>query len=119
MQHWTKLVSEDKPPARSYQGAFCIEGPLTGQQHPLVMVVGGCDDGMKAFGDVWLLDVDRSVWSKVSILYVTVQPVTHKHVDSYRPFSREVMYCGWVHAGVQLFVHGVHWFTMSAVQAAL
>ena len=41
-----------------------IAGPLTGQKHPLLMVVGGWVGG--ALGDVWLLDVDRKMWVCIS-----------------------------------------------------
>ena len=47
--------------------ACCIAGPLTGQEHPLLLVGGGFD-GSDAFNDKWLLDVDRGVWSEVSEL---------------------------------------------------
>ena len=43
-----------------------------GQQHPLLMIVGGWDDNYKTFGDVWLLDVNKAVWSEVGILYLAV-----------------------------------------------
>ena len=65
IQHWTKLnVSKAKPPTRSHHTTSCIAGPLTGQEHPVLMVVGGYGVGK---GDVWMLDVDKGVWSEVSI----------------------------------------------------
>ena len=68
MQHWTKLkVSGVKPSARSVHAACCIAGPLTGQQHSILMVVGGYD-GRGVLGDVWLLEVDKGIWTEVSIL---------------------------------------------------
>ena len=67
IQHWTKLkMSGAKPPARFRHTACCIAGPLTGQEHPLLMVVGGI--GSEYHGDVWLLDVDKGVWSEVGML---------------------------------------------------
>ena len=70
MQHWTRVkITEYKPPARSSHAACCITGPLTGQQHPLLMVVGGLDANYKPLDDVWLLDVDKGVWSEVGIPY--------------------------------------------------
>ena len=69
MQHWTKVVSGKKPPARCNHTAGCIAGPLTGQEHPLLLVVEGQSDGV-VFGDVWLLDVDNGVWSEVGMLYL-------------------------------------------------
>ena len=71
MQHWTKLnIGGDKPPVRRWHATCCIAGPLMGQQHPLLMVVGG--EGRNYYGDVWLLDVDKGVWSEVGMLYLIV-----------------------------------------------
>lgn len=73
IQRWTKLVvNEVKPPARSLHATCSIAGPLTGQKHPLLMVVGGVTDVVGAGGDVWLLDVDEGMWSEVGILYMIV-----------------------------------------------
>ena len=72
MQHWTKVASGKKPTARSSHTACCIAGPLTGQEHPLLMVVRGAGDGWKVFSDVWLLDVDKGVWSEVGMCYLIV-----------------------------------------------
>ena len=64
LQHWTKVSSgKKKPPARHQHTACCIAGPLTGQDHPLLLVVVG-----KVFSDVWLLDVDKGVWSEVGMI---------------------------------------------------
>ena len=65
------MVSGKKPPARDSHTACCIAGPLTGQEHPLLMIVGGWNAGT-AFSDVWLLDVDKGVWSEVGMLYLIV-----------------------------------------------
>ena len=66
LQHWTKLkIAGAKPPARCLHAACCIAGPLTGQQHPLLLVVGGSGDNR--FGDMWLLDVDKRMWSEVRL----------------------------------------------------
>ena len=82
MQHWTKLMETgDKPPARCDHAACCVAGPLTGQQSPILMVVGGHRG--KALGDVWLLDVDKGVWSEVCMFCVIVYPATDRHADSY------------------------------------
>ena len=64
-----KVATGNKPPARNSHTACCIAGPLTGQEHPLLMVVGGEGDGLKVFSDMWLLDVDKGVWSEVGMLY--------------------------------------------------
>ena len=62
-QHWTKLGSD--PPARASHTTSCIAGPHTGQRHPLLMVVGGWDISKRRLGDVWLLDVNKGLWSEV------------------------------------------------------
>ena len=67
MQHWTKVISGNKPFFRSDHTACCIAGPLTGQKDPLLMMVGGLVSGVGAAGDVWLLDVDKGMWSEVGI----------------------------------------------------
>ena len=67
-QHWTKLdtTGGPRPRARSLHAACCIGGPLTGQEHPLLLVGGGFDGDLDVFKDMWVLDVDRGVWSEVS-----------------------------------------------------
>ena len=74
MQHWTKVVRENKPPGRSNHTACCIAGPLTGQEHPLLMAVGGLGDGWEVFGDVWLLNVDIGTMD-VGMMYQIVYPI--------------------------------------------
>ena len=66
-QHWTKLntTGGPRPPARCSHATCYIAGPLTGQEHPLLLVGGG-----SVFKDMWVLDVDRGVWSEVSGLIV-------------------------------------------------
>ena len=80
IQHWMKVGIGEKPPVRNWHTACCIAGPLTGQEHPLLIVVGGF--GPKVFSDVWLLDVDKGVWSEVGMLYLIALPVIYKHADS-------------------------------------
>ena len=84
MQHWTKVRSRKRPPARSSHAACCIAGPLTGQEDPVLIVVGGLGNGMMALSYVWLLDVDKGVWSEVDMLYLIALPVIYKHADSCR-----------------------------------
>ena len=69
-QHWTKLdiTGGPRPPARRSHAACCIAGPLTGQEHPLLLVGGGY--GGYVLKDMWVLDVDRGMWSEVSGLIV-------------------------------------------------
>lgn len=67
LQKWTELSIRDGPPVKSSHSACCIAGPLTGQQHSLVMVVGGVDHSGTVYGDVWILDVDNRVWTEVHV----------------------------------------------------
>ena len=83
-QHWTKLdtTGGPRPPARYEHAACCIAGPLTGQEHPLLLVAGGRGGALK---DMWVLDVDRGVWREVSGLIVWcmmsyINSVCYKHV---------------------------------------
>ena len=83
-QHWTKLdtTGGPRPPARDSHAACCIAGPLTGQEHPLLLVAGGRGGALK---DMWVLDVDRGVWREVSGLIVWcmmsyINSVCYKHV---------------------------------------
>lgn len=72
IQCWTKLeVRGDKIPARSNCATCCIAGTLT-EQHSILMVIGGLGSQLRAFGDVWLLDVDAGVWSEVGMFYLNV-----------------------------------------------
>ena len=87
MQNWNKLdISGAKPPVRNCHAACCIAGPLTGQKHPILMVIGGWHTDSSTLGDVWLLDVDEAMWSEVGTLYLTVLTsnlASYKHADSY------------------------------------
>lgn len=72
LQQWTKVkVSGAKPPVRNSHAICCIAGLPTGQHHPLLMVVGGWYTDASTLNDVWLLDVDRGVWSEVGMSYLT------------------------------------------------
>lgn len=59
-------VSGAKPPAREYHSSYCIAGPLTGQHHTILMVIGGCSVS-RSLGDVWLLGVDKGEWREVGV----------------------------------------------------
>ena len=82
MQHWTKVASGKRPQPRCYHTACCIAGPLTGQEHPLLIVFGGSSGVLKVLSEVWLLDVDKGVWSEVGMLYLTALPLIYNHADS-------------------------------------
>ena len=82
-QYWTKLdtTGDPRPRARHSHTACCIAGPLTGQEYPLLLVGGGLGKALNAvligggysdgvLKDMWVLDVDRGVWSQVSSLIV-------------------------------------------------
>ena len=87
MQHWTRLkVSGTRPRSRFAHATGCIAGPLTGQTHPLLTVIGGAPNSVQQLADVWLLDIDEGVWSEVGLLDVIsmlMYSVICKHVDSY------------------------------------
>ena len=73
-QHWSKVkTSGGRPPARSSHAACCIAGPLTGQPHPLLMVICGNGGGFGVLSDVWVLDVAQGLWSQV--LHVCISAV--------------------------------------------
>ena len=73
-QHWSKVeTSGGRPPARDDHAACCIAGPLTGQPHPQLIVIGGRGDGVEALSDVWVLDVAQGLWSQV--LHVCISAV--------------------------------------------
>lgn len=58
-------VSGAKPPTRFDHATCCVAGPLTGQHHAVVMVVGGYAG--RVLSDIWLLDLAKEEWSEVSI----------------------------------------------------
>ena len=63
-QHLAKVhIKGEKPAARMYHTALCIEHPHTAH-HPLLMVEGG-KGRRTALSDVWVLDVTDGVWSQV------------------------------------------------------
>lgn len=72
LQNWTELSVRDRPPVKSSHTACCIAGPATGQDHPLLMVIGGVDHSGTVFGDVWVLDLDSLVWTEVHVKGTTL-----------------------------------------------
>ena len=70
-QHWSELdtTGGPRPPPRCSPACCCIAGPLTGQEHPVLLVEGGdaSVDGLwSAYDDMWVLDIDKGVWNEVS-----------------------------------------------------
>ena len=67
LQEWILLdVSGGrKPSGRSGHAACCLVGSLTGQEHPLLVVMGGLDKASTILDDVWLLDIDGRRWKEV------------------------------------------------------
>ena len=53
------------PEARGHHSACCLN---TGEDHPMVLVTGGVGKGIKALGDMWILDVDSGKWIEVRML---------------------------------------------------
>ena len=69
MQHWTNIdISGPKPSSRQDHAMCYIPNTCSQQNHSLLMVIGG-DSGTK-LGDVWLLDLDMWVWSKVCMFHL-------------------------------------------------
>ena len=67
LQHWRKITSPRVPWRNGigYHSASCIDGPLFGQQHPLLLVIGGKDSNKSTVKEAWLFDIDRNNWMKV------------------------------------------------------
>ena len=65
LQQWTLLdvSGSPKPSERLGHAACCLVGPLTGQEQPLLVVVGGYSGAV--LKDVWLLDIDGRRWKQV------------------------------------------------------
>ena len=66
LQEWTLLdvSGGPKPSVRTRHAACCLVGPLTGQEHPLLVVVGGLEI-LTVLDDMWLLDIDGRRWKQV------------------------------------------------------
>ena len=81
-QHWSKLdtTGGPSPPARHQHAACCIAGPLTGQEHPLLLVGGGLGEALSVLQDMWVLDVDREMWSEVSAIFLIYDELHQKCV---------------------------------------
>ena len=64
------------PVGRDYHSSCLLAGPLSGHQHPVVVVVGGEDKNMDALSDLWIMKQEQT-WKKVSL---GIMNDTHVHV---------------------------------------
>ena len=74
LQQWI-LLNVSGPPTLSVRvshTACCLAGLLTGQEHPLLLVVGGLE-GSTTLNDIWLLDVDGRRWKQVKIPIICIE----------------------------------------------
>ena len=72
-QHWHKVdITGRLSPCARFSHAACSIGFQ--REHPLILVKGGCirlidqlkNVLMEVLNDMWVLDVDKAIWSKVS-----------------------------------------------------
>ena len=74
-QHWSKLHTSSyrgpSPPTRFHHVA-CSVAPPTEHDYPLLLVGGGVGESGDVLKDMWVLDVDREVWSEVSDLVLFI-----------------------------------------------
>ena len=61
------------PVGRIYHSSCLLACPLTGHQHPVVVVVGGWDTNRDTLSDLWIMKGEQT-WNKVSMSN------THVHV---------------------------------------
>ena len=54
------------PVGRTYHSSCLLAGPLTGHQHPVVVVVGGWDNNRDIVGDLWIMKREQT-WKKVCL----------------------------------------------------
>ena len=59
------------PIRRYYHSSCLLAGPLTGHQHPVVVVVGGRDNNMLTLRDLWIMKREQT-WKKVCHMYTFV-----------------------------------------------
>ena len=75
------------PVKRSHHAACCIN---VGDDHPLLLVTGGWDEGYGVLKDAWLLDIVARRWKEVSgfdntlstsssSIFISTQPHIHVH----------------------------------------
>ena len=64
------------PVGREYHSSCLLAGPLTGHQHPVVVVVGGEDNNEDTLSDLWIMKREQT-WKKVC---PGIMNNTHVHV---------------------------------------
>ena len=52
------------PEARAFHAACCLN---YGQQFPQLLVTGGLGKDRKPLGDIWIFDIERGKWRKVTL----------------------------------------------------
>ena len=65
-QKWTKLEKPEGAPwpvERAGHAACCLN---YGEEHPQLLVTGGCDNNDTTLRDAWILDVKSGRWREVS-----------------------------------------------------
>ena len=54
------------PFGRDCHSSCLLAGPLTGHQHPVVVVVGGEDNKWDTYNDLWIMKREQA-WKKVCL----------------------------------------------------
>ena len=66
------------PVGRVFHSSCLLAGPLTGHQHPVVVVVGGWDNNKDTLSDLWIMKREQT-WKKVCL---GIMNNTHIHAVS-------------------------------------
>ena len=78
------------PVGREYHSSCLLAGPLTGHQHPVVVVVGGRDNNRPdILSDLWIMKREQT-WKKVCL---GIMNNTHVHVKYRRCLCLMVCSC--------------------------
>ena len=64
------------PVGRYCHSSCLLAGPLTGHQHPVVVMIGGWKYFMETLGDLWIMKREQT-WKKVCL---GIMNNTHVHV---------------------------------------
>ena len=54
------------PVGSKHHSSCLLAGPLTGHQHPVVVVVGGQDNELDTLSDLWVMKREQT-WKKVCL----------------------------------------------------